>query len=373
MKKIKIPAEKIVRERNGAYTILWPNLGYWIRTNEVGKKVLELYNNLSVEEIVEKIATAYSVNPKDIEEDVIDFITSVENVFLTHSRENKTKFVLESCSPNDLEKFINDLNTSNHFQYIHVIRNFNDIENIENFSNMWRKIDTVGVWVKTPNFDPYKMPSKVREVYLDMMHIKDTACLKELGYAFKDLYVDVFLLFYSAQSFKQISQYFKFCEENHFGISLMRVPKTREDDVENYSNLVIQLLQYLQRRKTKINFALDYPFCYEKFDLRGQNERCIPGKNMFYISSDGRIFPCPYLTSKKFLLGNIKENKHTDLMNKFQNRCAFKELYCAECIYRELCGGGCKAITLLEGVNKDPYCKALQRILGFLLFSDSGL
>ncbi len=80
--------------------------------------------------------------------------------------------------------------------------------------------------------------------------------------------------------------------------------------------------------------------------------RCNAGETI-YVASNGDIFPCLYINSREFKVGNIREN---DLSEIYKNEVMEEILRltvndieeCKECDIRYLCGGGCRAFAYGE-------------------------
>lgn len=79
--------------------------------------------------------------------------------------------------------------------------------------------------------------------------------------------------------------------------------------------------------------------------------RCAATTEVFYMKSNGDIYPCPTLLKPEFLMGNIRHEKIDEIFAKpimKKLRVPDKELKgaCHDCKYLSRCHGGCRAGTL---------------------------
>ena len=91
---------------------------------------------------------------------------------------------------------------------------------------------------------------------------------------------------------------------------------------------------------------------------------CMAGRLKMVISANGKIIPCNYFRTKKFVCGNALKG---NLLEKWQNSPILKtfryflpkEEKCQKCKLINLCTGGCRAMSFfIEGdlFKADPYC-----------------
>ena len=89
---------------------------------------------------------------------------------------------------------------------------------------------------------------------------------------------------------------------------------------------------------------------------------CIAGRRFCTIKSNGDVFPCSFLTARKYLAGNVLD---IDFNIIWRNSVVFKNMktiknnitgVCRDCSIRENCGG-CRAIALFETGN--PYSEEI--------------
>lgn len=78
-------------------------------------------------------------------------------------------------------------------------------------------------------------------------------------------------------------------------------------------------------------------------------EPCGIGKSKIYISADGLVYPCIGVSFSKFVIGDIKKDKlsdiwkNSDLLKKLRNLTTKDIKHCSNCKFEELCTGGCRA------------------------------
>lgn len=65
------------------------------------------------------------------------------------------------------------------------------------------------------------------------------------------------------------------------------------------------------------------------------------------VEADGGVYPCDFYVLDRWRLGNLREQRLTELQQQplakaFVNRPRPEEELCRDCPYRRLCGGGCR-------------------------------
>jgi radical SAM protein with 4Fe4S-binding SPASM domain len=108
-------------------------------------------------------------------------------------------------------------------------------------------------------------------------------------------------------------------------------------------------------------------------------KRCAFANEELSVDADGNVFPCHMLHFEKYLCGNLNTQRITDI---YKNSAVLNELRevnvdtipkCKKCVYRNICGGGCRArvdIPKLGVKGADDFCVFEQRtILDALLYS----
>ncbi|MGB2841307.1 MAG: radical SAM protein [Halobacteriota archaeon] len=123
------------------------------------------------------------------------------------------------------------------------------------------------------------------------------------------------------------------------GIYLLN--KLREDDREGYENAV-KLLQFT-------------------------GDSCSAGDRVANVDPVGNVYPCQFAQLEEFKVGNVRERKFSELWNDpenhiltaFREKTKFLKGKCASCVYKELCGGGCRIRAYAEYGDiwaEDPLC-----------------
>ena len=96
---------------------------------------------------------------------------------------------------------------------------------------------------------------------------------------------------------------------------------------------------------------------------------CIAGKQTFYISANGNVYPCTSLLNERFVVGNLRQRKLSDIWND----PAMTEIaslprdkisgHCRQCEYFENCRGACRGITYAHtGDLFSSYPNCLSRV-----------
>ncbi len=144
-----------------------------------------------------------------------------------------------------------------------------------------------------------------------------------------------------------------------YGVNVLRLsgftPLGRGADVNVRKNLTFtdeqkkQFADYIYNydpQKTGVYIIFDHAF-----GPVSNGFRCAANTEVFYMKSNGDIYPCPTLLRPEFLMGNIRHNKLEDIFAKpimKSLRVPDKELkgICHDCKYLSKCHGGCRAGTL---------------------------
>lgn len=139
-----------------------------------------------------------------------------------------------------------------------------------------------------------------------------------------------------------------------------------------YSNLITKLFDKNSDDKTeKLNFPDDvfHLSKYMKCGI-GRTNHCGAGQNMLWMTPDGHFVSCGLFSSSQenFLghiddINNISELSalldHENLLS-LQQIVTLKDEPCCSCNLKEVCKGGCPAMTLLHGTQ--PWCKLYQNL-----------
>ena len=86
---------------------------------------------------------------------------------------------------------------------------------------------------------------------------------------------------------------------------------------------------------------------------------CEAGFNRIFISVDGIVTPCMFLQNEK--IGNIKKDSPQELIDNLKRwlikvKMLPMEGICSNCVYRNLCGGGCLVNSLEKDEIKTSFC-----------------
>ena len=117
--------------------------------------------------------------------------------------------------------------------------------------------------------------------------------------------------------------------------------KLREDDSQEYEN-ALKLLQYT-------------------------GDSCSAGDRVANVDPSGNVYPCQFAQLEEFKIGNIRERKFSELWNDsenpvlavFREKTKFLKGKCGSCVYKDLCGGGCRIRAYAQYGDiwaEDPLC-----------------
>lgn len=89
-------------------------------------------------------------------------------------------------------------------------------------------------------------------------------------------------------------------------------------------------------------------------NLCGINGQCSP---QFVVESNGDVFPCDFYVLDRYRCGCVHENSLDEIensaaMQKFLSESAAPQ-HCASCPYLRLCGGGCRRLRSIYGMERD--------------------
>lgn len=131
--------------------------------------------------------------------------------------------------------------------------------------------------------------------------------------------------------------------------------------------------QVFEFRKT-CDIEIPVQFGHELFFILSKDEfsrkarylpACEAGKRSCVISSNGNVYPCKFFYEEQFLAGNIRKEpffkiwRESKILNFFRN-FRIKDDWCKDCVIREACMGGCRALAynLFKDIEKaDPRCR----------------
>jgi radical SAM protein with 4Fe4S-binding SPASM domain len=101
--------------------------------------------------------------------------------------------------------------------------------------------------------------------------------------------------------------------------------------------------------------------------LESQKGGCSAGTRVANIDARGNVYPCQFARSPEFIVGNIRDRPFSRIwadsanpvLVRFREKDARFGGRCADCTYRDLCGGGCRVRAhAVEGdfLAEDPFC-----------------
>ncbi len=119
--------------------------------------------------------------------------------------------------------------------------------------------------------------------------------------------------------------------------------KLREDDSQEYEN-ALKLLEYTA-------------------------DSCSAGDRVANVDPGGNVYPCQFAQSQleEFKIGNVGDRKFSELWNDsanpvlavFRKKTKFLKGKCGSCVYKDLCGGGCRIRAYAQYGDiwaEDPLC-----------------
>ncbi len=147
------------------------------------------------------------------------------------------------------------------------------------------------------------------------------------------------LLYQRADDMDQGKMEFLTVDAPQDGIYLLN--KLKEEDSQGYEN-ALKLLQFT-------------------------GDSCSAGDRVANVDPAGNVYPCQFAQLEEFKIGNVRERKFSKLWIDSENPilAAFREKTnllkgkCASCVYKELCGGGCRIRAYAEYGDiwaEDPLC-----------------
>ena len=118
---------------------------------------------------------------------------------------------------------------------------------------------------------------------------------------------------------------------------------------------------YLPNSKSEISEFIPYPHDDSVSNLM-EIKICGACKSEIAIDSNGDVYPCQMLLKKEFLITNIKKDSWQDDLKRSKvyalfNQNVLKIDECKDCVYKFICGNGCKALckNLYGKINRKNY------------------
>ena len=130
---------------------------------------------------------------------------------------------------------------------------------------------------------------------------------------------------------------------------------------EEFYRIIRQKYQWKWVFKINVGLQMPWEFLFLPPEKRSPVP-CEAGYLRLWISSNGDIFPCSYMSDLP--IGNIHRNSISEVWNNSPVLKALRDPTllkgtCASCEYRDGCRGGCRGLAyFLEGdyLCSDPYC-----------------
>lgn len=153
-----------------------------------------------------------------------------------------------------------------------------------------------------------------------------------------------------------MSEYLKLSQEIGIPISfsLMTCSKELEEYIPNESDLdyvVDVLMEFMKSGNVPLGD-------YTQIEAR---KTCGAGTNIISITAEGVVYPCHMMHDTDTIMGNVMETPLSEIINNFKGLPSVENIEkCKNCKVKNVCGGGCKARSLLVNgaLNQpDPYCK----------------
>lgn len=167
-----------------------------------------------------------------------------------------------------------------------------------------------------------------------------------------------------------------FLKERGFeAISLIPVMAERHNPLRLDQNEVKDLSRfYLEQSKEIVNGLLsgkpatifeDIPLYLEKLKFGIKSKRfCGAGHGMLVLTPGGDLYPCPSLASSpEFHLGSLRQGLSNAIIQQFTLNTVDRKAACKICWARNLCGGGCAALSWQANQNiEEPDTSACETL-----------
>jgi len=101
--------------------------------------------------------------------------------------------------------------------------------------------------------------------------------------------------------------------------------------------------------------------------LQYTGDSCSAGDRVANVDPSGNVYPCQFAQMDEFKIGNVRERRFSELWNDaanpvlkvFREKTKFLRGKCGSCVYKELCGGGCRIRAFARYGDiwaEDPLC-----------------
>lgn len=144
-------------------------------------------------------------------------------------------------------------------------------------------------------------------------------------------------------------------------------------DPKDTKSVVDFIIEAKNRNKVKITTSDTIGYCYQE-DILNLNQKtghvtkfsgCYAGKRVIGIEANGNVKGCLSLQDDRFIEGNIRKEKLSEIWNKEGNFSYTRNFdthllsgVCQDCKYGEKCKGGCSFMSLgaTGSLHNNPYC-----------------
>jgi radical SAM protein with 4Fe4S-binding SPASM domain len=125
------------------------------------------------------------------------------------------------------------------------------------------------------------------------------------------------------------------------------LPQTEPD--EDQLHQAIEAIDELRRRGDRVKFGNCIPQCFHPSSSTG----CLAGVAYCTVDPWGNVRPCNHapLTCGNLLERSIEEIWRGEDMNRWRGMISEQ---CWRCLELPRCHGGCRAVAMIKGVEKDP-------------------
>jgi len=187
----------------------------------------------------------------------------------------------------------------------------------------------------------------------------------------------------SAKNYKEVFDFF-IDKKLHFDIHPAVSPINSKEQNQHFikpdefGDLLVNLLKLYLKQSHKIKIGtLDTLIKNVSHDHSGlcTFTKCLG--NYLAVDPQGDLYTCNrFVGNKKFSVGNVNsinswtEIKQSAAWQKLEKWQQTIDLECADCLYKNICHGGCPYNALSSGNGKfikDPNCKAYKKIYQFIL------
>jgi radical SAM protein with 4Fe4S-binding SPASM domain len=128
---------------------------------------------------------------------------------------------------------------------------------------------------------------------------------------------------------------------------------------------LMELKKFAQKAVRKRNPVVLFDPGFGPMPPKYEYHECVAGREWFYLTSFGDVYPCTALLAKEFKVGNIREKKIADIWNdpKMDEMSRYPREnivgFCRDCSFFANCRGACRGATYMHAGSLDasfPYC-----------------